>query len=66
VNESGSTHGLKTDGGTLIEQWSGTRWSIVGSPNPTRLGTLNSVSCTTATNCVAVDYPGTGNLIEHS
>ena len=36
VKESGSTYGHKTFGGTLIEQWDGTRWSVVGSPNPTR------------------------------
>jgi virginiamycin B lyase len=67
VNESGSTYGRKTEGGTLIEQWNGTRWSIVGSPNPAGLGTLNSVSCTTATNCVAVGFSGAGKtLIEHS
>jgi hypothetical protein len=67
VNKSESLSGLKTHAGTLIEQWNGTRWSIIGSPNPTRLGTLYGASCTTPTTCVAVGYSGTGKtLIEHS
>jgi len=40
---------------TLVERWNGTSWSTVASPNPP--GTypmLSSVSCTSATNCVAV------------
>lgn len=51
---------------TLIEQWNGSTWSIVPSPNPgteagTNTGTglnndLDSVSCTTISSCIAVGY----------
>jgi len=51
---------------TLIEQWNGSQWSIVGSPNPTSARTLNAVSCTTATNCDAVGSVGLATLVEHS
>jgi len=41
---------------TLIEGWNGTAWSIMTSPNPTgaTISQLAGVSCTSATNCVAV------------
>jgi len=46
--------------GTLIENWNGTSWSIVPSPDPTGPGVvgaiLQSVSCTSASNCFAVGY----------
>jgi hypothetical protein len=42
--------------GTLIERWNGSAWSIMTSPNPTGTSSasLTSVSCPTATRCVAV------------
>jgi hypothetical protein len=46
--------------GTLIEQWNGTSWSVVPSPTPSGPGVvgaiLSSVSCTSATSCMAVGY----------
>ena len=57
---------------TLSERWNGTRWSIVASAQP-RGATgayLNSVSCTSATNCDAVGsftsaYSSVSSLVEH-
>ena len=47
---------------TLIEQWNGTSWSIVPSPNTstTQTNYLYGVSCTSATACMAVGYYSTG------
>jgi photosystem II stability/assembly factor-like uncharacterized protein len=42
------------DFGTLIEQWDGTSWSAVPSPNPADHSGLLDVSCTSPTRCVAV------------
>ncbi len=46
--------------GTLIEHWNGGAWTIVPSPDPTTPGTtgaiLQSVDCTSSTDCVAVGY----------
>jgi hypothetical protein len=43
---------------TLAERWTGTKWVVQHTPNPT--GTagaiLNNVSCTSATACTAVGY----------
>ena len=51
--------------GTLIEQWDGTAWSIVPSPDPTGSGVvgalLQSVSCSSSTSCVAVGYASDDN-----
>jgi hypothetical protein len=42
---------------TLIENWNGTKWSVATSPDVGLLANqLNSVSCTSATSCVAVGY----------
>ncbi len=57
---------------TLVESWNGTAWWIVPSPNPAGFeSVLNSVSCTSAVDCVAVGLsstqpPGAGSqtLIE--
>jgi hypothetical protein len=42
----------------LIERWNGLKWSIVASPNPSSTSTaqLLGVSCSSATNCLAVGY----------
>jgi hypothetical protein len=50
---------------TLIEQFDGTSWTIAPSPNPTQstFSQLNSVSCTSGTNCMAVGS-GHGTLAE--
>ncbi len=46
--------------GTLIEQWNGMSWSTVPSPTPSGPGVvgaiLTSVSCPSASNCMAVGY----------
>ncbi len=46
--------------GTLIEQWNGTSWSVVPSPSPSGSGVvgaiLTSVSCVSASSCMAVGY----------
>jgi hypothetical protein len=39
---------------TLIERWNGTAWLIEPSPPTGRDGTLDSVSCPSATSCTAV------------
>jgi hypothetical protein len=56
----------------LIEQWNGTEWTIYGSPlaNPiAQDGVLNSVTCTSVSDCWAVGYQLSGNvnqtLIQH-
>ncbi len=42
---------------TLSEVWNGTTWSIVPSPNKTTEDSgLDGVSCTSASNCVAVGW----------
>ena len=43
---------------TLIEQWNGTSWTIVSSPNTssTQVNVLQSVACTSASECWAVGY----------
>jgi hypothetical protein len=44
-------------GSTLVEQWNGTSWSIVTSPNGppgTTSAALSGVSCPTTTSCYAV------------
>jgi hypothetical protein len=49
---------------TLAESWNGSRWTVV--PTPTRARAVNlleSVSCTSATNCVAVGYEGDGTTL---
>jgi hypothetical protein len=49
-------------GGTLIEQWNGTTWTVVPSVNaPATSGDLlNSVSCVGTAFCLAVGTSGTG------
>ncbi len=46
--------------GTLVEHWNGTSWSVVPSPTPSGPGVagaiLSSVSCASASSCMAVGY----------
>jgi hypothetical protein len=50
---------------TLIEQWDGTTWSVVPSPNPgsSNDNELLSVACPTLSGCIAVGS-GHGTLVE--
>ena len=53
--------GVSVDGsglGTLAEAWNGEKWQVEPTPNPTgaSLSTLDAVSCTSATACMAVGY----------
>ena len=56
--EVGSGGGNPT--GTLVEQWNGSSWSVVPSPTPSGPGVvgaiLSSVSCASASDCMAVGY----------
>jgi hypothetical protein len=62
VGDSWTTFG---DNKTLIESWNGTEWSVVPSPNTTdAFNVLDSVSCSTATDCVAVGGAGSTSLVE--
>src|SRR5439155_10824777 len=63
VGEYGGNYYNGTPNQTLIEQWDGTQWSIVTSPNyPTRTGEsyygnyLEGVTCTSPSQCWAVGY----------
>ena len=52
-----------TAGQTLVEAWNGSTWTVASSPNtsPNQGNDLRGISCTSATNCVAVGsyYNGT-------
>jgi hypothetical protein len=54
---------------TLVEQWNGSSWNIVSSPNLSNEGDqLNSVYCTSSSNCWAVgggERNGSPTVIEH-
>lgn len=43
-----------TTDATLAEHWDGTAWTVETSPSPGKFSALTSVSCTSATFCVAV------------
>jgi hypothetical protein len=43
-----------TADGTLTAHWDGTAWALVPSPSPAKFSGLASVSCPSATRCVAV------------
>jgi hypothetical protein len=44
----------RTTDATLAEHWDGTAWTVETSPSPEKFSALTSVSCTSATFCVAV------------
>jgi hypothetical protein len=50
-------------GQSLVEQWNGRGWAVVGSPNPPKPNNqvvgLTGVSCASATSCLAVGHGGT-------
>lgn len=45
---------------TLIEQWDGTDWAVVSSPNAAGDNTLNGISCTSGQSCTAAGWASTG------
>ena len=49
---------------TLVEQWDGTSWSIVSSPNASGASssTLHGVSCASTTSCFAVGSASTASV----
>ena len=52
---------------TLIEQWDGTSWTIVASPNPSGTNTfpdLSDVACPSATACYAAGYYTQGRTMK--
>src|SRR5215510_4385779 len=49
----------------VAEQWNGTRWTIQTTPSPPQGGgSLNGVSCTSASACTAVGASNAGTLAE--
>jgi hypothetical protein len=49
---------------TLAEAWNGTAWTIEPTPTPGAGGHLDSVSCTSSTNCIAGGLTSLGQLAE--
>ena len=60
VGVAGTVSGPTLSLGPLAEQWTGGSWTVLTPANPAPAGDLtelNSISCTSATNCMAVgDY----------
>ena len=52
VGDAGPTSGSSVS--ALAEQWNGTSWTILTTPDPATFSALDSVSCTSASHCVAV------------
>jgi hypothetical protein len=52
VGDAGNSAG--TTDATLAEHWDGTSWTVETTPSPATFSSLFSVSCTSATHCVAV------------
>ena len=49
---------------TLAEQWNGSDWSIVTTPNPSpSVDNLSAVACTGASDCWAVGFASAGLLV---
>lgn len=50
---------------TLVEQWNGSTWSIIASPNASAMqdNQLRGVTCTSATQCFAVGYYGAAQTL---
>jgi hypothetical protein len=65
----GEVDAATPDQAPLVEHWNGKAWSIVHSPNRSGSdGSLNRVSCVSATDCTAVGTVGTAvysTLVEH-
>jgi hypothetical protein len=52
VGDAGNAAG--TTDATLAEHWDGTSWTVETTPDPAKFSSLVSVSCTSASHCVAV------------
>jgi hypothetical protein len=50
------------DSGPLIEQWNGTSWNVVSSPNPSSTSTLSAVAAVSASDVWAVGTTTAGSL----
>jgi hypothetical protein len=48
---------------TLIEQWNGTTWAVVPSPNAAGTNTLQAVSCASGQSCMAVGRSSQGSSL---
>jgi hypothetical protein len=51
---------------TFVEEWDGTRWSIVDTPSPSggNFASLTSIACTSTSNCVAAGNANYRPIIE--
>jgi hypothetical protein len=59
------TNGLPDQ--TLIEKWNGTAWSIISSPDVSGVSTdLTSVSCVSASFCMAAGYTFNSSFVEQT
>jgi hypothetical protein len=59
------TNGLPDQ--TLIEKWNGTAWSIISSPDVSGISNdLTSVSCVSASFCVAAGYTFNSSFVEQT
>lgn len=67
VGERDSWSGQQLARSRLSERWNGSRWVMQSMPNPTGASStpLRSVSCVTATSCVAVGDADSNALAEH-
>jgi hypothetical protein len=52
-----------SNGDTLVEEWNGSSWSIVPSPNASSFNSFDGVSCPTPTECTAVGGGATGKTL---
>ena len=69
VGTGGTVTSSALDLAPLAERWTGGKWAVLTVPDPAPAGDiaeLNSVSCTSATNCMAVgDYMRPGRHDRH-
>ncbi|MDA8183322.1 MAG: Ig-like domain-containing protein [Actinomycetota bacterium] len=58
-----AANGVGGVGQTLVENWNGSTWSIVPSPDTSsaEANALESVTCTSATQCIAVGWSASGS-----
>jgi hypothetical protein len=61
-----ATSSSSTVSATMAMTWNGTSWKLASTPTPTGGGAFAAVSCTTATDCVAVGSASASTLVEVS